>query len=146
MKGRAPWLTLLLSAAAFLAAVLSAAGRFGNPATTEPPDPTLLVITGNVGADEHAYDLQITTVVVADGVTSIGDRAFRDCMALMRIELPASLKVIGTAAFSGCDSLRIIVYAGTVADWEELRKEKNWSAGVPATEVVCTDGRTCICP
>ncbi len=43
--------------------------------------------------------------VIPDGVTSIGDEAFRDCDNLTSVSIPDSVTHIGDEAFSGCDNL-----------------------------------------
>ena len=43
--------------------------------------------------------------VIPDSVTSIGERAFRDCSSLTSVTIPDSVTSIGGAAFSGCSSL-----------------------------------------
>lgn len=48
---------------------------------------------------------QIKSVAVAEGITSIGDRAFYGCLNMESISLPASLKKIGEMSFNGCSSL-----------------------------------------
>ena len=47
----------------------------------------------------------IKTVVIEDGVTSIGDRAFRRCMQMTEISIPDSVTSIGKNAFDYCISL-----------------------------------------
>jgi len=47
---------------------------------------------------------QITSVVINEGVTSIGDYAFMECTALT-VTLPNSITQIGAYAFLGCNSL-----------------------------------------
>jgi hypothetical protein len=47
----------------------------------------------------------IITVVIEDGITSIGNYAFRECSNLSTINIPTSVTRIGEAAFSGCSSL-----------------------------------------
>lgn len=42
---------------------------------------------------------------IPDGVTRIGDDAFKDCKGLTKIDLPNSLKGIGDYAFSHCSGL-----------------------------------------
>ena len=49
----------------------------------------------------------LTSVVIGDSVTSIGDRAFEDCSSLTSIVIPDSVTSIGESAFYGCDSLTI---------------------------------------
>ena len=48
---------------------------------------------------------QIKSVVVSDGITAIGDRAFSGCTALTQVSMPVTLKTIGGWAFNGCASL-----------------------------------------
>ena len=44
-------------------------------------------------------------VVIPEGVTEIGERAFQDCRSLMSVEIPEGVTVIGNWAFSLCSSL-----------------------------------------
>ena len=53
----------------------------------------------------HDY---ISSAVVADGVTSIGDYAFQGC-ELNNISLPATVRSIGSYAFYDCQSLKTLV-------------------------------------
>ncbi len=48
---------------------------------------------------------EILSVVVADGVTSVGDSAFYGCTALKTVTLPDSVTRIGEWAFADCASL-----------------------------------------
>ena len=50
----------------------------------------------------------ITSVVIEEGVTSIGDYAFENCTGLTSIEIPASVTSIGDRAFRYCGSLATI--------------------------------------
>ena len=51
------------------------------------------------------YGYAITTVIINNGVTSIGYYAFFDCVSLTNITIPSSITDIGRNAFSGCRSL-----------------------------------------
>ena len=51
----------------------------------------------------------VTELVIPDGVTSIGNRAFEDCTGLTSIEIPNSVTSIGSSAFEGCTGLTSIV-------------------------------------
>lgn len=42
--------------------------------------------------------------------------------------------------YEGCTSLMNITYAGTMAQWNNVTKENGWNTGIPATQVVCSDG------
>ena len=53
-------------------------------------------------------------VVVPDGVTEIAMYAFRLCQALIKVELPSSLRMIRDGAFSGCSALEEVHFADSV--------------------------------
>lgn len=53
-------------------------------------------------------------VVVPDGVTAIGDKAFERCTNLTGIVMPQSIEFIGEAAFGGCSSLVSIIIPNAV--------------------------------
>jgi len=57
------------------------------------------------GAGMRVYGDRITTVVLPDTVTSIGDYAFAYLYSLRQIVLPSSLQSIGKNAFYSCSSL-----------------------------------------
>ena len=46
----------------------------------------------------------ITSIVVGEGVTHIGNSAFRTCTNVTSISLPTTLETIGDYAFQGCDN------------------------------------------
>ncbi len=56
----------------------------------------------------YDYRSSITSVMIEDGVTSIGYGAFSNCSSLISISLPDSLKSIGDSAFNICSSLTSI--------------------------------------
>ena len=59
----------------------------------------------------NSYAEEIETIVIGNGVTSIGDHAFENCDALTSITIPASVTSIGEDAFSGCDNLESVTFA-----------------------------------
>ena len=78
---------------------------------------------------------------VPAGVTEIGFDAFTHCKWLREVELPAGLKKIGENVFSECPDLTVIKFAGTMAEWENVEKGRNWNAGTtPDITVQCSDG------
>ena len=56
----------------------------------------------------------IKSVIIAKGVTGIGDYAFYDCTGLTRITIPNSVTSIGRGAFSGCTGLTSITIPDSV--------------------------------
>lgn len=60
---------------------------------------------------------KIKSIVVPEGYTSIGKKAFAGCENLENIQLPSSLRAIGSGAFAGCKSLKTIVFPDEVASF-----------------------------
>ena len=64
----------------------------------------------------HDYCGQITSVVVEEGVTTIGKGAFQGFSNLTSVSLPASLSEIHAQAFDGCSSLTAITIPSGVTN------------------------------
>ena len=61
--------------------------------------------------DWHDYRLQISTVTIQEGITSIGWLAFGGCENLTTVTLPTTLEDVGMDIFSGCSALENITVA-----------------------------------
>lgn len=65
----------------------------------------------------------LTSVVIPNTVTSIGEHAFCDCKQLSSVTIPSSVETIEDAAFNGCNSLTNVTipygvkYIGKGAFW-----------------------------
>ena len=57
---------------------------------------------------------QVKTVIIEDGVTIIGDRAFDGCTKLTRVVIPDSVTSIGYSSFRGCYSLPSVAIPDSV--------------------------------
>ena len=57
---------------------------------------------------------EITSVSLPDGLTSIGDEAFRGCSSLTSVTIPNSVTSIGEDTFSGCSSLTSVTIPNSV--------------------------------
>ena len=58
----------------------------------------------------------LRSIVIPDGVTSIGNGAFCGCKSLSSLVFPDSVTSIGHSAFSGCDSLESLVLPESVGN------------------------------
>ncbi len=101
----------------------------------EIPIPTqnlraLTITKGSVG-NQFAGAEYLTTVILNEGITSIGENAFSGCIYLENITIPNSVTSIGASACSNCTSLQSINFNGTKKKWNEINKGTDWdiSAG-----------------
>ena len=95
-----------------------ASGTCGNNLTWNLTEDGTLTITGSGEMKDYSstaanytdapwgtYWKQMTAVVMAPGVTSIGLHAFQGCSSLMSVTIPESVTSIGECAFKYCRSL-----------------------------------------
>ena len=73
-------------------------------------------------------------------VTSIGERAFQNCISLSSITIPNSVTSIDKCAFSRCKELDFIRFGGTIAQWKQIELGIRWKYRSSAKLVLCTDG------
>ncbi|MBR5131736.1 MAG: leucine-rich repeat domain-containing protein [Alistipes sp.] len=67
-----------------------------------------------IRAEVFKDDKELTSIVVPDGVTEIGERAFWGCSNLTSITIPESVTQIGEYTFYGCSSLTSITIPNSV--------------------------------
>ena len=104
-------------------------GTCGSNLTWELDGRGILTITGT--GDMHDYHYyysnapwythreQITSVILEEGVTTIGKYAFYNCDSLVSVTIPDSVTSIGWSAFRGCSSLTD-VYITDIAAWLDI--------------------------
>ena len=71
-------------------------------------------ITENSCVITGVLDKNITTVLIPDYVTGIGDYAFRGCTGLTSVTIPDSVTSIGEEAFYNCTGLTSVTIGGSV--------------------------------
>ena len=64
-----------------------------------------------------SWTFNVETVIIGEGVTTIGTSVFHGCTYLKYIHLPKSLTTIRERAFQGCGALEAIYYPGTPNEW-----------------------------
>ena len=139
-----------------------ASGKCGESAYWRLGTDGVLTIAGSGAMYDYCssmpgwYELKnkITSAVIADGISTVGEGAFMDCSLLVGVDIPKSVWLIEDAAFFGCTSLKeiaipsavqrigshafynctaleTIAYAKTEAEWKKLEKGTDWdhSAG-----------------
>ena len=60
------------------------------------------------------YEYVIERIIIGDGVTTIGENAFRDCSNLTSVTIPNSITEIGGRAFEGCFALTSVTIPNSV--------------------------------
>ena len=106
-------------------------GAQGDNLTWTLDDAGTLTISGTGAMAD--YDLEnsppwecaVVTVVIEDGVTSIGDYAFFACSALADVAIPASVESVETNAFRYCESLQDVWFGGTQDGWNAVTIGEN---------------------
>lgn len=77
----------------------------------------------SIGNKAFYRSISLTSIVIPGSVTSIGDMLFSSIRTPMDIYIPSSVTCIGSIAFSGCHNLTIHAPAGSYA--EQYAKEHN---------------------
>ena len=67
-----------------------------------------------IGAEAFYDNTSITSIVIPNSVTSIGDYAFSGCAGLTDITIPNSVTSIGTYAFNNCNNLESLYIGNSV--------------------------------
>ena len=68
----------------------------------------------SIGSNAFSGCSKLTSIEIPSSVTSIGDSAFKGCSSLTNIEIPSSVTSIGDGAFRGCSKLTSIEIPSSV--------------------------------
>lgn len=63
----------------------------------------------------NTYTGEIGTISINGPITTISEEAFKDCTALVEIEIPNTVTTIGDSAFAGCTNLEVYCESETPA-------------------------------
>ena len=117
-------LALLLLVTPKAEAATVASGTCGTDLTWVLDDEGTLTISGTGAMTNwssyrnmpwYSYRLSINTVVISDGVTTIGQYAFYSCTGLKTMTIPNSVTSISASAFEGCSGLTSITIPNSVS-------------------------------
>ena len=95
------------------------------------------ILSGVLGGCDSLEEISIPSTV-----QSILGSAFKGCISLHAIYLPTSIEELALPAFSNCSALKNVYYAGTMEQWEAIKKFPVIDSGetTPHFTVVCADG------
>lgn len=89
---------------------------------------TTIVIPNTVTSigDDAFKSSGISSIIIPDSVTVIGQRAFYGCKNLESIVIPITVTTVGTYAFKDCNNLTIYTpHTSAPADWDKYWNHSN---------------------
>jgi hypothetical protein len=89
-------------------------GYKGSAATVNIPARIRNLPVTVIDDDAFASNTIITSVVIPNGVTSIGSSAFYECANLVNVTIPASVTIIDNSAFIRCGKLTSVTIPNSV--------------------------------
>ena len=116
--------TLFLALMAGAGTIFAESGTCGENLTWDLTD-GVLTISGTGTMNDYSYNSyapwcskasSIKSVIIDDGVTSIGNYAFYLCSSLVSVEIPISVINMGRGAFSGCAGLTSVTIPNSVTN------------------------------
>ena len=82
-------------------------------------------------------DLGLTgTVEIPDTITKIADNAFYYGKNITTLVLPNTITSIGEYSFSGCTSLEKLIFEGTESEWNAIEKDEAWNMWMNEFDIV----------
>ena len=106
---------LLIALLMGLSAKAESSGTCGPNLKWHLTDDGVLTITGKGKMYDYSpWGSSIKRVIIGDGVTAIGNGAFRECRSLTSVTIPNSVTTIERSAFEGCSSLTSVTIPNSV--------------------------------
>ena len=83
---------------------------------------TVVIEEGITSIGDYAFSdfIRLESVEIPKSVTTIGEGSFYNCSSLNRIDIPLSVTTIEARAFEKCNSLEDVYYYSTLKDWENI--------------------------
>ncbi len=82
------------------------------------------VVIGNgvtsIGTYAFGYCSSLKNIIIPDGVTNICSNAFYSCNSLSDVSIGNGVTAIGSSAFGYCNNISVTRYSGTAEQWAEI--------------------------
>ena len=115
--------TLLIALLMGLSANAEESGTCGPDLTWHLTDNGVLTISGKGEMNDYSLDNRapwsksdIKQIIIGDGITTIGEDAFRDCSSLTSVTIPNSVTKIGRGAFHSCSALTSVTIPNSITE------------------------------
>ncbi len=96
----------------------------------------------NLYGDEYYNNHSVKSLIISEGVTSIGNVAFSRCYALESVSLPSTLQKIGNSAFEECQKLKEVIFpSGLLSIGNDAFRKCTSLAGVNIPDSVTDYGQ-----
>ena len=121
-KGIASVFALLLTICLRFSAYAASSGTWGDNLTWTMDDEGTIIFSGkgkmaeNIG---NSLPNHITSIIISDGITNVGEMVFITLGQLTSVSLPDSIRSIDRSAFIYCTSLKKITIPGKVTTIDE---------------------------
>ena len=116
---------LLIALLMGLSANAEKSGTCGPNLKWDLTDDGVLTISGEGEMDDYLYSVapwyyrDVKQIIIGDGVTTIGQAAFRNRGSLTSVNIPNSVTTIGGWAFSDCSSITSVTIPNSVTTIRE---------------------------
>ena len=94
-------------------------GQVENGYSVVPSGLKTVIVTGGVKLGSFYGESHLTTIILPESITKIGNLAFCYCRELENVNIPQSVTSIGQVAFGECEALTNIVIPDSVTSIEE---------------------------
>ncbi len=74
-----------------------------------------------IGRNAFAGCENLESITIPNGIATIEENTFYNCKKLSTIALPNSVTLVDNFAYHYCDALKDVYYAGTSADWGNIK-------------------------
>ena len=79
-------------------------------------------------------------IVIPDGVVNLRRYSMQNIVEMTSVVIPASVTHFYEYMLNDCDGLTNITFLGTIAQWNAITKDTNWSKNMNVTVAHCSDG------
>lgn len=102
----------------------------------------------SIGRGAFGRCVQLSNLVLSDGLVSISDSAFHHCSSLINVTLPNSLQDIGAYAFYACSDLQNVTFGdslSSIGEWAFADCYHLLSSSIPESVTRIENGTFCYC-